>query len=234
MSMAKRFTSTNKWDKEWFMHLPCKLKCLWQYINDKCDQAGMWEANYTLASLHIGETITESDLAAFGARVEKFAPGKIWVVDHVDFQSGSLSEKSPAHKPIFKLLKKYNLLDRVLNRVSDTLQEKEIEKEKELEEERKRVQGETNYITVEDVRVYDAMICLEQYNAALNGRQAEHKTRNWRDVVPEWFSQNIQVDFKDAKHVFNSFSRYLISPPGKPSRASTSYVHKPSYADITQ
>jgi hypothetical protein len=197
--MAKRFTSTNKWDKEWFMHLPCKLKCLWQYINDKCDQAGMWEANYTLASLHIGETITESDLAAFGARVEKFAPGKIWVVDHVDFQSGSLSEKSPAHKPIFKLLKKYNLLDRVLNRVSDTLQEKEIEKEKELEEERKRVQGETNYIT-----------------------------------VAEWFSQNIQVDFKDAKHVFNSFSRYLISPPGKPSRASTSYVHKPSYADITQ
>lgn len=214
------------------MKLSCKHKCLWQYINDKCDQAGMWEANYTLATLHIGEKITEQDLDVFGSRVEKFAPGKIWIVDHVDFQSGTLSEKSPAHRPIFKLLKKYNLLNRVLSRVSDTLQEKEIEKEKELEEERKRVQGETNYITVEDTRVYDAMICLDHYSAALNARQSEHKTRSWRDVVPEWFNQNVQVDFKDALHVFNSFSRYLISPKGKPPPVGQA-VHKPSFLEVT-
>jgi hypothetical protein len=138
--MAKRFTSTNKWDKEWFMTLPPKLKCLWIYINDKCDQAGMWEANYSLATLHIGEQIKESDIEKFGHRVEKFAPGKIWIVEHVDFQSGDLSEKSPAHRPIFKLLKKYSLLDRVLSRVSNTLQEKEPEKEeeKELEKEKEK------------------------------------------------------------------------------------------------
>lgn len=134
--MAKRFTATEKWDKEWFMNLPLKLKCLWIYINDKCDQAGMWEANYKLATMHIGEVITEKDIEQFGKRIEKFAPGKIWIVEHVDFQTGTPSEKCVAHKPIFKLLKKYNLLDRVLSRVSSTLQEKEIEKEEELEKDK--------------------------------------------------------------------------------------------------
>lgn len=118
------------------MNLSCKHKCLWVYINDKCDQAGMWEANYAVASLHIGEKVSEDDMKAFGKRVEKFSAGKIWIVDHVEFQSGTLSEKSPAHKPIFKLLTKYSLLDRVLGRVSNTLQEKEIEKEKDMEKEK--------------------------------------------------------------------------------------------------
>lgn len=136
--MAKRFTSTDKWDKEWFMNLSPKLKCLWVYVNDKCDQAGMWQVNYKLATMHIGEDITEKDIEAFGSRVEKFAPGKIWIVDHVDFQAGTPSEKCPAHKPIIKLLKKYSLLDRVVNRVSNTLQEKEKETELEKEEEKEK------------------------------------------------------------------------------------------------
>lgn len=129
-------TATEKWDKEWFMDLPPKLKCLWIYLNDKCDQAGMWEVNYRLASMHIGETISEKDIEKFGERLEKFGAGKIWVVDHVAFQCGTLSDKSPAHKPIFTLLKKYRLLDRVLSRVSNTLQEIETEKEEEREEEK--------------------------------------------------------------------------------------------------
>ena len=133
--MPKRMTATEKWDKEWFMSLSPKLKCLWCYINDRCDQAGMWEINYRLATMHIGEQITKADFNHFGDRVEFFVD-KVWIVGHVDFQCGTLSEKSPAHKPVFKLLKKYSLLDRVLNRVSNTLQEKEKEIEKEIEEEK--------------------------------------------------------------------------------------------------
>jgi hypothetical protein len=222
--MAKRFTSTNKWDKEWFMHLPCKLKCLWQYINDKCDQAGMWEANYTLASLHIGETITESDLAAFGARVEKFAPGKIWVVDHVDFQSGSLSEKSPAHKPIFKLLKKYNLLNRVLLTLSNRVLEieKEIEKEKEEEKEVEKEKERPNELVFGDKgarsiavkkvyaidqtkRIYD----LEKY-FQYTGQLEEFKTAGLTqfDAFMEANPANV---FKDPDHLYNTFRKFCIT-----------------------
>lgn len=138
--MAKRMTGTEKWDKEWFMNLSPKLKCLWMYINDKCDQAGMWEVNYKLATMHIGEAILERDVLAFGDRVEKFAPGKVWIVDHVEFQCGRLSEKCLAHKPVLNLLKKYRLLSRVLDRLPSSLKEKEkeIEEEKELEKEKEK------------------------------------------------------------------------------------------------
>lgn len=138
IKMGKRLTGTEKWDKEWFMTLTPKLKCLWMYINDRCDQAGMWEVNYRLATMCIGEQITEEDINVFGHRIEKFAPGKIWIVGHVDFQCGMLSERSPAHKPVFRLLKKYSLLDRVSNRLPSSQQEKEREIEREIEIEKER------------------------------------------------------------------------------------------------
>lgn len=75
----------------------------------------------------------------------------------------------------------------------------------EIREEEKR-----EYITIDSQRVFDVMPILEFNQAALNGRQSEHGTRAWKDVVPEWFRQNIEIEFKDQKHVFNSFSKYLI------------------------
>ena len=33
--MAKRFTDTELWDKEWFMKLSPKLKCLVKLVRDK-------------------------------------------------------------------------------------------------------------------------------------------------------------------------------------------------------
>jgi len=138
--MAKRFTATEKWDKAWYMKLSPKLKCLWQYLNDKCDQAGVWDENFIIATAHIGDTITEEDMSAFGDRVEKIAPEKWWVTGHVKFQCGELSQKCKAHNPIIKSLKENNLFERVTKGYTkgyiyplDTLQEKEIEKEKEKE-----------------------------------------------------------------------------------------------------
>jgi hypothetical protein len=135
--MAKRFTGTDKWDKAWFRKLSPRLKCLWQYLVDRCDQAGVWEVDFDSASHFVNDPtpITKQDLKALGDRIEWIRQNKIWIVDFVDYQCGQLSKKSPAHKPVFKLLEKYGLLDRVLHRVSDSLQEeeKEVEIEKELE-----------------------------------------------------------------------------------------------------
>lgn len=137
--MAKRLTATNKWDKAWFRRLPPRHKALWQFLVDKCDQAGMWEIDFDSASHFINDStpITENDLKVFGDRVERFSNDKLWIVGFVDFQCGELSHKSPAHKPVFKLLTKYKLLDRVLHRLSNRVQEieKEIEKEEEGEKE---------------------------------------------------------------------------------------------------
>jgi hypothetical protein len=133
--MAKRLTATEKWDKAWYRKLSPKHKALWQYLCDKCDQAGMWEIDLESASHFVNDEITTSDLKVFGPRLEKYNSDKLWIVDFVDFQCGELSPKCPAHKPVFKLLTKYKLLNRVLHRVSNREQEieKEIEKEKEIE-----------------------------------------------------------------------------------------------------
>lgn len=136
--MGKRMTATEKWDKAWFRKLSPRHKSFWQFLTDRCDQAGMWEVDYESASHFINDVtpIVEDDLKVFGARVEKFGPDKVWIVDFISFQCGELSEKSPAHRPIFKLLKKYNLLNRVIRTLSNRVLEIEKEMDKEKEEEK--------------------------------------------------------------------------------------------------
>lgn len=178
--MAKRMTSTDKWDKEWFMQQPPKIKCLWLYLNDKCDQAGVWDVNFSLASMYIGEQITETDLTQFGDRVEKIAPGKIWIVDHVDFQCGDLSEKCPAHKPVYKLLKKYSLLDRVLNRVYNTQQEKEKEKEIELDKEMEKE-------NMSKSEIFDSLFNDQRYIEQLT---MTHKGKDLKQAFEECYTHH--------------------------------------------
>lgn len=136
--MPKRFTDTELYDKEWYMNLSCRLKCVVRYLFDKCDNAGVWTPNYTLAKIYVGESFTEEEILRIdgGEQFEKFGE-KILVTGFVEFQYGELSEKCNAHIPIIKKLKKYGLWEngylRVPRRVSGTLKEEEKDKDKEQE-----------------------------------------------------------------------------------------------------
>lgn len=143
--MAKRFTDTDIWDKEWFMALPCKGKCLIRFLYDKCDVAGVWSANWILASAYIGEQVSETDLSMFGDRIEKLADGKFFIVDFIDFQYGTLSENCKPHIKIINLLKKYELYERVCKGYPKgmyTLEEKEEEKEEDKDKEKDGTEGD--------------------------------------------------------------------------------------------
>lgn len=132
----KRFTDTNKWEKNWFRKLSPEYKCFWYYFTEHCDGAGVWEPDFELVHTFIGKKIEQNiafDLFNKGkTRVIVLDNGDWYIPDFISFQCGELSDTCPAHKPIFKLLQKHNLPDRVVNRVSNTLQEKEkdIDKEK--------------------------------------------------------------------------------------------------------
>lgn len=126
----KRFTDIEIWDKEWFMDLSPKLKCLVRYLFDKCDPCGVWNPNWKLASIHIKDQVTEADLKGLPKDQYEILPGgKIFLPDFISFQYGFLSEKSPAHKPVFKAIEKNRLTTRVFGRLSDNLQEKDMDKE---------------------------------------------------------------------------------------------------------
>lgn len=112
--MAKRFTDSKKWDKAWFMGLAPKIKLLWQYLCDNCDNAGIWDMNFPLASLQIGTKVNEQDLSELGAKVVHVGDNKIFVRGFVEFQY-NISEDNPlnpdnkAHLSVIRTLQKYGI-----------------------------------------------------------------------------------------------------------------------------
>lgn len=139
--MAKRFIDTDIWDKEWFMDLDFKLKCLVQLVRSKCDIAGIWSPNWRMAKMYLGEDVNEHELLKIdgGRQFKKLKNGKIFCIDFIKFQYGVLSEKSPVHKKIFSILSE-NSIDYLgneigyvypINRVQEEEEDKEEEKEKE-------------------------------------------------------------------------------------------------------
>lgn len=109
--MAKRFTDTELWDKEWFMKLSPKLKCLVKMVRDKCDLSGVWSPNWIIANTYIGESVTEDELLSIdgGKQFIKISTGKIFCVDFIEFQYGKLGENSAFHKRILQLLDTHSI-----------------------------------------------------------------------------------------------------------------------------
>lgn len=206
----KRFTETEKWRDPWFRKLSPKLKCLWLYLCDNCDPAGVIDLDLELAAVQIGAKLDPADTDKFGDRLETLPSGKLWIRRFVPFQFGVLSRDCRPHKVVFEALERnglnYNpdtLPDRVLDRVPDTLparvpatlQEQDKEKDK---DKTKGVQGETkprkDRGTLEEVRAFavdlglpesdgEAMFHKWEGNGWRNGSTA---IRDWRSTIRAW------------------------------------------------
>ena len=222
--MAKRFTDTLIWEKEWFMKLTPKHKCLFKFIVDRCDPSGVWEQNWKLASIYIGENCDYSDTFLFADQVELLPSGKILVKDFISFQYGKLSEKCAAHIPIFKAIEKNKLsLDRLYNRVLYTLKEKEMDMEKEKEEEIKEVQEEKQIhigqvngsrITVKAKYLHDPhkiIHDLEEYFRTM-GQLADIQRAGWIDYKG-FMKANPGAMFDDDNHLYHSFKKFSTTQP---------------------
>lgn len=107
--MAKRFTDTEIWEKEWYMILPLKHKCLIRFLFDKCDQAGVWTPNWRLASIMVGEPVSAADLELIEEQIEVLPNGKIFIPSFIKFQYGKLSKDCKPHIPVYSLLSKHNI-----------------------------------------------------------------------------------------------------------------------------
>lgn len=110
--MAKRFTDTTKWKRPFIRGLSPIYKLLWYYIIDDCDVAGLWIVDMEIASIYIGDNVTEDKaLNAFGDKIIKIDKGEKWFIpDFIEFQYGSkLSKTNNIYKSIERVLSKYNL-----------------------------------------------------------------------------------------------------------------------------
>jgi len=136
--MAKRFTDTELWSKEWFQLLSCKHKCFFQYLFSNCNAAGIWDTNFRQATFVIGEDISEKDIEILNKdkkRLIKLSNGSYFLIDFIDFQYGTLSEKCNPHIPIIKILKKYYKEIKGYLKGLDTLMDKEQDKDKDKDKE---------------------------------------------------------------------------------------------------
>jgi len=135
--MAKRFTETGKWDKAWFRKLSPKMKCVREFLQDKCDHAGFWEIDMETISHFVNEKIELQEiLDSFPDRVKLYKNTKLWYIGFIEFQYGELKENYNPHKPAVKILKKLNLWPRVHEdlgnpspRVMDKYKDKDKDKE---------------------------------------------------------------------------------------------------------
>lgn len=108
----KRFTETQKWEDPWFRKLKPEMKLLWQWLCDKCDNAGVIDPDLDLASFQIGYQYPSDTLLEFGERLAVLESGKTWIPSFIPFQCGKLSDDCAAHKPILQSLEKHGI-DRV-------------------------------------------------------------------------------------------------------------------------
>lgn len=108
--MAKRFTDTAKWKKEFIKGLSAKHKLLWFYILDDCDHAGVWEVDLEIASIRIGEPLEyEEAFMAIGRQVVVIGKNKWWIKDFITFQYGNLTPKNKMFAPVMAILNKYGI-----------------------------------------------------------------------------------------------------------------------------
>lgn len=109
--MPKRFTDTDKWKKPFIRTLQGPYKLLWLYILDDCDHAGIWQVDFEVARIRIGEQVDkQTALNIFADRIEVFGGGSKWFIkDFIDFQYGQLSEKNRLHQSVLNILQKNEL-----------------------------------------------------------------------------------------------------------------------------
>lgn len=131
--MAKRFTDTGKWDKAWFRVLDAKWKCVWIFLCDRCDHAGVWDIDEAAFDHFIGQRISIPDvLQQFGDRVQLVGKEKLLVVGFLDFQYGTLNPENRVHASVLTRLAKLQIkgLARALQGSKDKDKEKDKDKAK--------------------------------------------------------------------------------------------------------
>jgi len=135
--MAKRFTDTEKWKKPFLRSMKAPYKLLWLYILDECDHAGVWQVDFEVAQIKIGEKIKVDDAENYlEGRYISFDRGEKWFIpDFIDFQYGKLNPENRAHNSVIQILSKHSLIDLDFKPLTSPLQgakDKDMDKEKEL------------------------------------------------------------------------------------------------------
>lgn len=110
--MAKRFTDTEKWKRDWYLNLTPTEKVFWSYLCDVCSPAGIWNVSWKSAEFHVGGKLDKRKIEeTFAKQIVPIDSGRKWfLVDFVAFQYKHLNPNNPAHKGAIEELQRYSLV----------------------------------------------------------------------------------------------------------------------------
>ncbi len=181
--MSKRFTETDKWRDSWYRKLTPVQKCLWSYITDNCDQAGVIDIDWELATFQIGSKVKEEDLSGFQKQLYRLECGKWLILGFIKFQYGAPSRACKPHARIFEAMDKHGLtFDEIMNRLSKAIPKAieghSIPSPRVEEEDRKKIGGEEDSKTPQPSPddIYQAYPRKEARKAALAAIERAGKT----------------------------------------------------------
>jgi len=131
--MAKRFSETKIWDDVWYQDLPSEWKLLWKYVCDKCDEAGIWKVNKSLAEFQLKTSIKweEADKRFNDDKKRIAFYDGFWVINEfVPFQYGDkvFTSEHPFHKKIRQMLDSYNPNYKQAKNIRDLLTDEKKQK----------------------------------------------------------------------------------------------------------
>lgn len=110
--MAKRFTDTDKWKREWFYDLKPHAKLAWLYLLDQCDHCGIWPRNFRLMGEQVGFKMDHQTMSDwFGDKIILFDDDKYFIPSFFEFQYGSSKDGFKARNSALVKLQNLNLLD---------------------------------------------------------------------------------------------------------------------------
>lgn len=190
--MAKRFTDTAKWKKEFIKGLDAKHKLLWFYILDDCDHAGVWEVDFEVASLRIGEPLNyEEAFVALGQQIIVIGKNKWWIKDFISFQYGNLTSKNKMYEPVMSVLRKYGIDPTKPHEIEDLSPingVKDIDKVKDKVKEKVKDTAQNFFLEVEEitdrVKIIEALLTDEIYVEQL---QMTHQGKDIKRAFEECY-----------------------------------------------
>ncbi len=203
--MAKRFTDTDKWKKPFIRGLQGAYKILWIYILDECDHAGIWQVDFEIAKIKIGELVTEDvALSQFRNKIRVIEMGEKWFIpDFIEFQYGELNPENRVHSSVLTILKKNGIelingeikpLDSPLIGAKDKEQDKV--KDKDHSETKKFIKPTLNevedyFLKIGAHRVYKSESEKFINHFTSNGWKVGGKTpmKSWQAAVNTWWSR---------------------------------------------
>jgi hypothetical protein len=216
--MAKRFTDTEKWKKPFIRGLQGAYKLLWLYICDDCDHAGIWQVDFEVAKIRIGEDICLPDaLECFGDKIIVFDNGNKWFIpSFIEFQYPSgLNPDNRAHNSIIILLEKYNLLKNE-NKPLTSPSEGRKDMDKDMDMDKDKVKGDKK------IKFRDNITLTEKENTQLNNEYGSMEVNRFYDYLSAY---KIEKSYK-TKSDYLTIKRWVVDAVSKMPRVS---VNKNSY-----